>query len=304
MSSYVLIQNLNKKIGNKEILKNISMQVNEGEVHAFIGHNGAGKTTTIRCMLGLIKYDGGRCTIFGEDPYHFSNKAKLRIGAVLDEGGLYDELNAEDNMLFFGSLYGMKRTTILSSIKRLSNLLELELDPSKKLAFYSKGMKQKLALIRELMHNPQLLVLDEPFNGLDPGARLQLRGLLKKLNDDGMTIFLSSHDLYDVEQVSDKVTLIKAGSTIKSDSLKVLKESHEYVAVLAEPVEATTGFDGIAGIEVINYEGHTVRFKIDKNQISNPLQELIKNNINVLECYSPKIVLEDYFHNTNSNING
>lgn len=295
--SILALNNVYKSINGKEILKNISFKVNKGEIHGFIGPNGAGKTTTMRCALALLNTDKGVCSVFGQNTQKCIQKNFHRIGVILDEGGLYEDLSALDNILFFASLYKLKKDEIVNKFHNLCEYMQLNTD-NKKVAYFSKGMKQKLLIIKELIHSPDLLILDEPFTGLDPASRIFFRDKLKTLQQKGTTIFLSSHDLYDMEQIASNITLIKDGSIQLSDSYKNIIDTSNNQLVYVVKVPDVNSFIEKAQLvlkfEVISVQNNKIKIKVNKNQ-HEPLKYLVNANIEVTEFYSENFHLENFF---------
>ena len=293
------VKNLDKSINKHSILSNINFQVSAGEIHALIGSNGAGKTTTLRCVLGLLKASKGLCRVYGEQPYYFSYQTRKRLGVILDETCLIDEISALDNILFYGSLFNIKKEVIKKKFSYYSDIFALEESKHKKVGTYTKGMKQKLAIIRELIHDPELIILDEPFNGLDPVSRVSIRNFLQDLNEKGVTILISSHDLTELEKIAQKVTMIKKGSVAYSGDISNIQANAAYVVILKDSKDYRDSFKGIEGLNIISYENDVVIFACDENMMGDPLKELIIHNINVKELYRKKENLEDFFVNNN-----
>lgn len=286
----VSLKNVSKDIGNTKILKNVNLEVFPQEIHVLIGVNGAGKTTTLKCALGLLKISSGISTVFGEASYGLSEKKRQLIGTVLDENGLYNNLTGRDNIMFFGELYGYNKAATQQKLAHYSKLLDLEVEEGKKVGHYSKGMKQKLCIIRELIHEPQLLVLDEPFNGLDPAVRVTLRNFLTAMQKEGMTIIISSHDLYDIEQIGTHVSMVSEGSVIKSEPMQSMDEEYSVIIGSLEDIEKIKNMEDII---FISHKDNKVRLRASKNK--ELIKILIKNGIGIDEIYKERSNLETYF---------
>jgi len=192
-----------------QVLHGVSLTLNRGEVFGFLGHNGAGKSTTIKLVLGLLKPDGGRISIFDEDGITPANRG--RIGYLSEEIGLYPHLNAVEMLRLFGELFRLRGLELTSRIDELLAKVGLAGDRKLRIKHYSKGMRQRLGIASSLVNDPDLLLLDEPYSGLDPVGRRQLRELLLDLKEKGKTILLSSHIVPDVEAVCDRVGILSGG---------------------------------------------------------------------------------------------
>ena len=208
------IEGLKKRFGQSIALDEVSMHVRDGAMYGFVGPNGAGKTTTIRCMMGLLAADGGKLLINGIDMEKEPKKALSQIGYSPDDFGVYDNLKVLEYMEFFASCYGI---TGLSARKRSMTLLD-QVGLEGKSDFYvdslSKGMKQRLCLARALVHNPSILIMDEPTAGLDPRTRVEFKEILKDLKDQKKTVFISSHILSELSEVCTDIGIIDEGKVV------------------------------------------------------------------------------------------
>ncbi|MCI8764110.1 MAG: ABC transporter ATP-binding protein [Lachnospiraceae bacterium] len=218
------IRNLRKLYGNYHALDGLDMEIEEGALYGFVGPNGAGKTTTIKIISGLLMPDAGDVEIDGIDALAQPYRLKEKIGYVPDYFGVYDNLKVSEYMEFFASCYGMEG---LTARKRSQTLLE-QVGLGDKLDFYvdglSRGMKQRLSLARALLHEPVLLVMDEPAAGLDPRTRLEFRETVRELNQQGMTILLSSHLLTDLTELCTDVGIIDGGRMLLTGSVEEIIE--------------------------------------------------------------------------------
>ena len=224
METIVKCENVCKKIGSKEILKDVSFEINSGDILAFIGPNGAGKTTTIKLMLGLQKITSGKIAINGYDIKKDFVKAINKVGAIVENPDTYMYLSGYDNLKMAQSLYGIHDEAELQAIIKK---IGLEKRIKDKVSKYSLGMRQRLGIGLALVNHPNLLILDEPTNGLDPEGIRDLRNLLKELAKEGMAIFISSHNLAELESFCNKVIIIQNGKVIDSTSTKKLKHNLE-----------------------------------------------------------------------------
>jgi len=216
------VENLRKEYDGLIALDDISFKVEEGEIFAFLGPNGAGKTTTINIMMGFIYPTSGRVRIFNQDITKNGKKIKKRIGFLPEELGFYGTLTAYEHMDFYGRLFGMPKAEREERILELLEMVGLLERKDSKLREYSHGMKQRLGIAQALINEPELLILDEPTSGLDPRASYEVRNIIKELGKKGITIFLSSHLLYEVQQICDTAAIIDKGKLVKKDSIKNL----------------------------------------------------------------------------------
>ncbi|SLM17387.1 ABC transporter related protein [uncultured spirochete] len=197
-----------KKFGERQALNGISLSVGRGNIFGYLGPNGAGKTTTIRILLDLLRADTGVVEVLGSPADHL--ETRRRIGFLLDADGLYDQLSAIENLEFYAALYGCKPRR--QSIMKLLESVGLADRAEDRAGGYSKGMRRRLALARALVHDPELLILDEPMSGIDPSGQMELRAIIKNLvKERGKTILFSSHDLDEVERLCNRIALIDKG---------------------------------------------------------------------------------------------
>ncbi|MDO4166678.1 MAG: ABC transporter ATP-binding protein [Eubacteriales bacterium] len=214
------IQGLYKSYGKFVALNQLNLHIDKGELFGFVGPNGAGKTTTMRILSGLLRADGGSATVAGIDALHQSQDLKAKIGYMPDFFGVYDNLRAIEYMEFYASAYGIYGKQATELCMNLMDLVNL----SDKAMFYvdslSRGMKQRLCLARSMVHNPELLILDEPASGLDPRACFEMKGILKNLNDMGKTIIISSHILSELAEMCTTIGIIDRGQMLVKGSVE------------------------------------------------------------------------------------
>ena len=217
----LILENISKSINGKQILKNISFSVEQGQIFGYLGPNGAGKTTTIRIILGLYEQFTGQINFNGDSSI---NNQKKYLGFMLEDDGLYGNLTLLENLKFYSNIYKLDFQKIKNTIDDLLVKFDLSANKDNKVSAFSHGMKQKVSFIRAIIHDPKLLILDEPFNGLDPDMQGVLRDhLLHLLKEKGTTIFFSSHSLYEVDRLCDKIAIIKNGAIKLEESLHNLK---------------------------------------------------------------------------------
>ncbi|MBN2699023.1 MAG: ATP-binding cassette domain-containing protein [Bacteroidales bacterium] len=298
-------KNLTKKYGDFTAVDTISFRVEKGEVFGLLGPNGAGKTTTINMLIGMAKISSGKVYYNGVDLTRSIKKAQEIIGVVADESNLYDEMSGFDNLCFCGSLYGLTKKERENKAKKLLNTFQLNEAANKKFKAYSKGMKRKLTIAAALIHHPQILFLDEPTSGIDVASARQIRDLIKKLNEKGTTVFLTTHYIEEAERLCDRIAFLNRGKIIKIDSVNNLinesKDEHIIEVVLDE------NFSDKAQLSAKLNEKFTYlncQFKNDKTikiisikpiDISPIVQFLSLQNIFIIEARLHRPSLEDAF---------
>ncbi len=279
---------------------NLNLKVKEGEIYGFLGPNGAGKTTTILMLLGILEPTQGKVYLFGQDMAKDFLTIKKKIGVVSEKQYLYKEMSAGQYLSFFADLYGVK-----NSKKRINGLLEklnlLEVK-NRKLGAFSRGMQQKLGFARALLHDPELLLLDEPVSGLDPTGIKRIRDLIEEENKKGRTIFISSHLLSEVERLCGKVGIINKGRLLAEDSMDNLKKKLTDVVELQielsqmkkEIVDTLSAFDFI---EEIKEEGNllTLKIKADKDYRAQISEAISGQGGVVLGIKTKEMSLEEAF---------
>ncbi|MGB9664420.1 MAG: ABC transporter ATP-binding protein [Ignavibacteria bacterium] len=224
------VENLTKKFGDFVAVDNIKLKISSGEFFGFLGPNGAGKTTTIKMLTGLYSPTSGKIFIDGFDIQKNPVEAKIRIGYIPDEPFLYDKLTGIEYLYFSGGLYNIDKQTLKSRIDETIELLELGEWIYKLTEEFSRGMRQRIAIASALLHNPKVIVIDEPIVGLDPVSTAIVKKILRQKANEGASIFMSTHLLSIAEELCDRIAIIKNGKLIfESDSkmLKELKESHD-----------------------------------------------------------------------------
>lgn len=215
---------INKSFGKKQILNNVSFKIFKGDILGFIGPNGSGKTTTIKCVLGLNKIDSGKVIINGYDIKKDFIKAIEKVGAIVDNPDLYIYLSGYNNLKLTTNIYQNIKE---DRINEVVSLVKLEKDIKEKVSKYSLGMRQRLAIAQSLINNPNLLILDEPTNGLDPKGTKELRELLISLSKQNTSILISSHNLAELENLCNKVCIINDAKIIEFNDIKVIKEKYK-----------------------------------------------------------------------------
>lgn len=229
-------ETLTRKFGDKVAVRGVSFTVEQGEIFGFLGPNGAGKTTTIKMLTGQLLPTEGRCAVCGIDPAKEEKKLSMHIGVVPETQNLYQDMSAERNLMFFADLYGVDR----DRVKILLKEFELEDHRSKVVKKLSKGLRQRVLIARALLHDPELLFMDEPTVGLDPHIARSIREMIRDLRDKGKTIFLTTHYMEEANALCDRVGIIDEGTIIALDSPHELRLRHGKREVVVETDDGIT----------------------------------------------------------------
>jgi ABC-2 type transport system ATP-binding protein len=286
MANAIEIRALRKSFGRTAALDGLDLEVRAGEVHAFLGPNGAGKTTTIRILLGLLRKDAGEAELLGGDPWRDAVTLHRRLAYVPGDVTLWPGLTGGEIIALLGRLRGG-----LDPKRRQALTERFQLDPAKKARAYSKGNRQKVALIAALASDAELLLLDEPTAGLDPLMEATFRDCITEERQAGRTVLLSSHILAEAEALSDRVTIIRAGRTVETGTLAEMRHlTRDLVdAELAGPVR----LDGLPGVHDLVTEGLRVRCEVDHGALDEVLGRLHQAGVRTLTCRPP--TLEELF---------
>lgn len=228
------IEHLTKTYGDKKAVDDLSLHINPGEIYGFIGHNGAGKTTTIKSCCGLLPFDKGEIFIDGISIKEAPLECKAKIAYIPDNPDIYDFMTGIQYLNFVGDIYEVPADIRKQRIQQFSEQLELRDDLAQSVGAYSHGMKQKLVVISALIHAPKLIIMDEPFVGLDPSAAYQLKTIMREHCDKGGAIFFSTHVLEVAEKLCDKVAIIKQGSLIRYGTMDEVKGDASLESVFLE----------------------------------------------------------------------
>ena len=228
------IKNVTKKYGNNVALNNVSFNVNDGEIFAFIGHNGAGKTTLIKSIVGIHKFDEGEILINGKSIKNNPVQCKKEMAFVPDNPELYEQMKAIDFINFICDIYEVPQDEREANIKKYAKLFDIENNLNDTIESFSHGMKQKVALISALAHNPKVLVMDEPFVGLDPKAVFDVKEIMNEMVKEGKIIFFSTHILDVAEKLCSRVAIIKKGELVKVGKMEEIKGDESLEKVFLE----------------------------------------------------------------------
>jgi ABC-2 type transport system ATP-binding protein len=276
-----------KTFGHVRALDELELEVATGEVHGFLGPNGAGKSTTIRVLLGLLRADSGEATLLDGDPWRDAVPLHRRLAYVPGDVNLWPNLTGGEVIDLLGRLRGE-----LDRARRDMLLQRFELDPTKKGRTYSKGNRQKVALVAALASDAELLILDEPTSGLDPLMETIFQDTIREMTDDGRTVLLSSHILAQVEALCDRVTIIRAGRTVERGSLAELRHLTR-TSISVETERPVTGLDDRPGVHNVVVDGVRAKFDVDTAQLDGALKHLSSFGIRTLTSQPP--TLEELF---------
>ena len=292
-------ENLNKKFGKKQILKNVSFEIEEGDILGFIGPNGAGKTTTIKLILGLQSITQGKVLVNGFDIEKEFTKAISKVGAIVENPDLYMYLSGYDNLKLVANLY---KQVDEKRIDEVVKLVKLENRIKDKVSKYSLGMRQRLGIAQAILHKPNLLILDEPTNGLDPEGIKEMRELLISLaKNEKMAILISSHNLAELDNLCNKICIIKNGEIIETSEISEIKNSKENKQVTFE-IENTQNIQTLyKNAKIIN--STTFKLEVEKQEIPQVIEKLVENKIKIYEVRHEEKTLEDaFFERTGGNV--
>ena len=228
------IEHLTKTYGEKKAVDDLTLHIAPGEIYGFIGHNGAGKTTTLKSVVGILQFDEGEILINGKSVRTAPLDCKRDIAYIPDNPDLYDYMSGIKYLNFIADIFGVSAADRKERIRKYAELFELTSDLAQPIAAYSHGMKQKLAIIAAWLHRPKLIIMDEPFVGLDPKASHLLKGMMRDVCDAGSAIFFSTHVLEVAEKLCDKVAIIKGGKLIRSGTMEEVKGDDSLEEVFLE----------------------------------------------------------------------
>ena len=228
------IEHLAKTFGEKKAVDDLSLHIAPGEIYGFIGHNGAGKTTTLKSVVGIQQFDAGTITIGGHSIQDDPIACKKMLAYIPDNPDLYEFMTGIQYLNFIADIFGVEESARQERIRKYADLFELTTDLAQPVAAYSHGMKQKLAIISAWLHEPKLILMDEPFVGLDPKASHILKGMMREVCDAGGAIFFSTHVLEVAEKLCDKVAIIKGGKLIRSGTMEEVKGDDSLEEVFLE----------------------------------------------------------------------
>lgn len=293
--AYIQFDNVSKDYKNFKAVKNLSLTVNKGDIYAFLGPNGAGKSTSIRMLLSLIKPTSGSINLFGHDLNVERYKTLSRIGALIEKPDFYKYLTAEKNLRLLGEISNVENLD--SKIDEVLELVKLSDRRDSKFKTFSQGMKQRLGIAQTLLHDPDLIVLDEPANGLDPQGQKEMRNLIKDINNKGITIVISSHILAEVEQIANRMVIINKGQKVVEGEVQelLLGSGMRLTVIVDDSEKAKKVIEGTRWESVYEKEyDNKLYFRIPKNDIPELNNFLTQKELKVFSL-EPVRSLEDYF---------
>jgi ABC-2 type transport system ATP-binding protein len=287
MASVIDVTGLVKTFGRTRALDGLDLRVEQGEVHGFLGPNGSGKSTTIRVLLGLLRADAGTARLFDGDPWRDAVRLHRRLAYVPGDVTLWPNISGGEVIDLLGRLRGG-----LDRRRRDDLLQRFDLDPRKKARTYSKGNRQKVALVAALASDAELLLLDEPTSGLDPLMEAVFQDCINEFRGDGRTVLLSSHILAEVEALCDRVSIIRLGRTVESGTLAELRHLTR-TSIAVETLRPVSGIDGLPGVHDLQLEDSRARFDVDTAHLDEVVRHLSGLGIRSLESNPP--TLEELF---------
>ncbi|MFF7528364.1 ATP-binding cassette domain-containing protein [Streptomyces bobili] len=288
MTKAITVSGLHKSFGRTHALDGLDLEVETGEVHGFLGPNGSGKSTTIRVLLGLLRADSGAAQLLGRDPWRDAVEVHRRIAYVPGDVTLWRNLTGGEVIDLFGRL----RDGGLDTRRRAELIERFELDPTKKGRTYSKGNRQKVALVAAFASDVDLLILDEPTSGLDPLMEGVFQRCVEEERDRGHTVLLSSHILSEVEELCDRVSIIRQGRTVETGSLADLRHLTR-TSVTAELAGEPDGLARLPGVHDLDVQGRRVRLQVDADGLDAVLRSLSETGVRSLTSTPP--TLEELF---------
>ncbi len=303
MNNIIEVISLVKEFGSKRAINNLSFTVSPGEVFGLLGPNGAGKTTTIRVLNGLLPATNGVVRIFRENPITSGEMVRSRVGVLTETPALYERLSAHENLLFSGRLAGVPETELEQRISEIMKFFDLEDRIKDKCAGFSKGMKQRMALARALLHRPELIYLDEPTSSLDPESAQQVNDLIDKIShENGQTVFLCTHNLVEAQRLCDRVAVINNGELLALGTMEDLAKSLfpgvwveiEFLHQLAK--DMAVEINDLPGVQQLKPEGSVLHIQVaDKPAIADIIMRLSSVNARITRVTPREVTLEEVY---------
>lgn len=293
MKYIVETKNLTKQFGREQAVTGLDMKIPKGEIYGFLGPNGAGKTTTIRMLLGLMKPTNGSIQIFNKDINKDKKAILQRIGSLVENPSYYPHLTAYENLEAIRKIMGAKKTRIAEVLE----IVRLTEAANKKVKGYSLGMKQRLGIAAALLNQPELLILDEPTNGLDPSGIIEIRNLIKRLPaESGMTVLISSHLLSEIDQMATTVGIVSKGKMIFQDSIEVMRQQAQQ-KILLRVSKANQAWRSLLarGIQAEYQDEKILLYERSEENIAKIVQLLVQDGFSIYRVEEEKRSLEDIF---------
>lgn len=278
METLIHAENLTKHFERHTAVARLNLDVREGEVLAFLGPNGAGKTTTVRMLTSILRPSEGHATVAGHDVVTDAREVRALVGHLTEFPGLYLRMQAREYLDFYGELYGMARSARRERAQELMEQFGIADSAHRRLSEFSKGMRQKIALIRSMLHSPRVLFLDEPTSAMDPHSAKQVRDAVAQLRGQGHTVFLCTHNLYEAESLADRLAMIRKGNLIAMGTAQELKTKFlgapsfeiQLAGALGVPWSNFTGNGFADKIRVEEFSENFLRYRTDNPQETNP----------------------------------
>ncbi|MFJ8089436.1 ABC transporter ATP-binding protein [Lysinibacillus sp. NPDC095746] len=293
MEYIVQTENLSKSFGKEQAVSNINLKIRKGEIYGFLGPNGAGKTTTIRMLLGLMKPSSGTIKIFQKDLKKERINILAKVGSLVENPSYYPHLTAYENLEALRKILGVPK----SRIDEVLEIVRLKDAANKKVKGFSLGMKQRLGIAASLLHNPELLILDEPTNGLDPSGIIEIRNLIKRLPEEyGMTIIISSHLLSEIDQMATQVGIVTKGKMIFQDSIEAMRRFAQPKVVI-KVSDSEKGWRSLVanGIKAEHKDDLILFDECSDEKVAHIVQILVQEGISVYRVEEEKRSLEEIF---------
>ncbi len=293
-------ESLGKNFGDFVAVNDVSLDVANGEVLALLGPNGAGKTTTVRMLTSVLTPSRGKALVAGYDVVAFPNQVRGSVGVLTEHHGLYNRMNAEEYLQFYGSLYHLDPKAVNQRLEELLKKFGLFNDRRRRLGEYSKGMRQKLALVRALLHEPPVLLLDEPTSAMDPESARMVRDSIANLRSSDRTIILCTHNLVEAEELADQIAIIRKGAIIFQDTVTQLKRNllgePRFEARLAVPVKRWSA-NLPDGVQLVDRGETWLRFSVEDPHTNNPalLRTLINSGLDITSFEEVRQSLEEAY---------
>jgi ABC-2 type transport system ATP-binding protein len=298
MNDIITLEHVNKELGKRQILKDVTMAVKQGDIFGYLGPNGAGKTTTIRIILGLLAATSGKVSLLGQDVQ--VDKVRKKIGFVLEADGLYDNLTASENLLYYARLYDIPQPA--QKVEKVLKQVGLAERARDKVATYSKGMRQRLALARAIAPDPEILVLDEPTAGVDPTGQIEIRQLmLDMIQKEHKTILLSSHNLDEVQRICNRIALIHKGQIRLYGELEQFKREMGQGGLVIETTETVPAATldellKLQDVSVREQKDHSLILNIGKNvEVSDIITLFASRGVKIEQVKKQEASLEDMY---------
>jgi ABC-2 type transport system ATP-binding protein len=298
MNDIITLEHVNKELGKRQILKDVTLAVKQGDIFGYLGPNGAGKTTTIRIILGLLAATSGKVSLLGQDVQ--VDKVRKKIGFVLEADGLYDNLTASENLLYYARLYDIPQPA--QKVEKVLKQVGLSERARDKVATYSKGMRQRLALARAIAPDPEILVLDEPTAGVDPTGQIEIRQLmLDMIQKEHKTILLSSHNLDEVQRICNRIALIHKGQIRLYGELEQFKREMGQGGLVIETTETVPAATldellKLQDVSVREQKDHALILNIGKNvEVSDIITLFASRGVKIEQVKKQEASLEDMY---------